>query len=272
MDAGHETLIQEAWFAERFWSDIQPGYSSNSIAIQINGNDHYILDSIVWQYTNLGIEINGAANVLMGVHAWGCGQPWCNNLTGIRVASNQNRLIGCYLDYNSLDIVNPSAVVVEASFFLGTHLRLLVDSGHMDGLVAKHNTFSSADPIVVVGTVATASDVFVEENLGPSPKTTHAQRHACGVSSNVSFDLSSTLLAPIDHIQYSLASTDLCPSASSSGPQPVPKVTVSRFLVTFVFEEAFGGSVFVEARCCGTAAASDSAVGLRRSSPSMRLL
>ena len=41
--------------------------------MQINGNDHFVVDSIIWQYTNVGVEINGAANLLQGVHAWGSG-------------------------------------------------------------------------------------------------------------------------------------------------------------------------------------------------------
>ena len=43
-----------------------PALNNHSIGVQINGNDHYIVDSIIWQYTNLGVEINGAANLLQG--------------------------------------------------------------------------------------------------------------------------------------------------------------------------------------------------------------
>ena len=76
--------------------------NNHSIAVQINGNDHCepttssrqqqlvdqnkpggcvvrlscladVVDTIIWQYTHLGVEINGAANFLDGVHAWGSG-------------------------------------------------------------------------------------------------------------------------------------------------------------------------------------------------------
>jgi hypothetical protein len=63
-----------------------PALNNHSIAVQINGNDHYIVDSIIWQYTNLGVEINGAANLLQGVHAWGSG---CGRFTYVRDRSLQ---------------------------------------------------------------------------------------------------------------------------------------------------------------------------------------
>ena len=33
------------------------------------GNDHYIMDSIVFS-SKVGLEVNGAANVVKGVHVW----------------------------------------------------------------------------------------------------------------------------------------------------------------------------------------------------------
>ena len=68
--------------------------------------DHYVVDTIIWQYTHVGIEINGAANVLMGVHAWGSGCGRFTYLTGILVQGYQNRLIGCYLGANSLGMAH----------------------------------------------------------------------------------------------------------------------------------------------------------------------
>lgn len=63
-----------------------------------------MVDTIIWQYTHVGVEINGAANVLMGVHAWGSGCGRFTYLTGILVQGSQNRLIGCYLGAISLDM------------------------------------------------------------------------------------------------------------------------------------------------------------------------
>jgi len=39
----------------------------NATAIQINGNDHYILNSIVFS-SKVGVEVNGAADYVTGVH------------------------------------------------------------------------------------------------------------------------------------------------------------------------------------------------------------
>jgi hypothetical protein len=40
-----------------------------SATISASGNDHYILDSIVFS-SKIGLEVNGAANVIKGVHVW----------------------------------------------------------------------------------------------------------------------------------------------------------------------------------------------------------
>ena len=66
-----------------------PALNNHSVAVQINGNDHYVVDTIIWQYTFIGVELNGAANLLSGVHAWGSGTGTYNYLTGIKVNSYQ---------------------------------------------------------------------------------------------------------------------------------------------------------------------------------------
>eukprot|EP01044_Picomonas_judraskeda_P002173 COSAG03_NODE_149_length_11568_cov_8.811492_5_plen_74_part_00 len=35
------------------------GTYANTIGVQINGNDHYVVDTVVWQLTTLGIHVNG---------------------------------------------------------------------------------------------------------------------------------------------------------------------------------------------------------------------
>lgn len=77
IDAGHEVMIMEGWFCECEWSDARGsvcqedpdkphGNRSTSIGVQINGNDHFMTDVIVFEYTHVGVEINGAANILQG--------------------------------------------------------------------------------------------------------------------------------------------------------------------------------------------------------------
>ena len=87
IDKGAETLIHECWFVGQYGEGL-PFYGGrtqkppdvtlfNSTAIQINGNDHFVSDVVIWQYTKLGVQVNGEGNILSGVHAWGCGAGWC---------------------------------------------------------------------------------------------------------------------------------------------------------------------------------------------------
>lgn len=71
----------------------------NATAIQINGNDHYILNTIVFS-SKIGLEINGAADYVTGVHVW---FPDNNavafaNTAAFHVSGGGNRLNGCYID------------------------------------------------------------------------------------------------------------------------------------------------------------------------------
>ena len=63
-------MLSEAWLAECYWSANGPcAEKADSIAVQINGNDHYLTDVIVFDYAHVGVEVNGAANVLQAVPA-----------------------------------------------------------------------------------------------------------------------------------------------------------------------------------------------------------
>ena len=91
IDDGHEVMLSEAWLAECYWSSNGPcAQKADSIAVQINGNDHYLTDVIVFDYAHIGVEINGAANVLQAVHTWNGGG------IGMKVTAHQTRLLGEY--------------------------------------------------------------------------------------------------------------------------------------------------------------------------------
>lgn len=154
VDLGAEVLIHDCWFTGPYLStDLWPKHEGppppeldHSIAVQINGNDHIVLNSVVWQYTHLGLQVNGAAALVQGIHAWGCGSVWCaqgpNALTGIALTSHQIRVVDCYLDFNFLDLYDPNQIVVASTFFLGTHTRLLAadpSHGQMHGLTMTSN-------------------------------------------------------------------------------------------------------------------------------------
>lgn len=207
IDAGHEVMIQQAWFAEYYWSEPKT-MPSMSIAVQINGNDHYLTNVIVFDYAHVGVEVNGAANVLQNVHTWNGGG------VGIAVNAYQTRLLNCYLDYNSLLITDPSQTVVESSFFLDTNAVLKSDrQTQIHGLRFTGNTYVPR----VAGTVSiemdpafrTGTDVVVEDEIAGgdvqlkltrSRRTLH-QENATRWALNFSQEL---LFPDIEQVSYSM--------------------------------------------------------------------
>ena len=71
INAGHEVMMDRCWLGEtNFDYDHEKhGTKPNATAIQINGNDHYILNTIVFS-AKIGLEVNGAADYITGVHVW----------------------------------------------------------------------------------------------------------------------------------------------------------------------------------------------------------
>jgi hypothetical protein len=63
INAGHEVMMDRCWLGEtNFDYDHEKhGTKPNATAIQINGNDHYILNTIVFS-SKIGLEVNGAAD------------------------------------------------------------------------------------------------------------------------------------------------------------------------------------------------------------------
>ena len=81
------------------------GFASSSAvapsatAVQINGNDHYILNSIVFA-SKIGVEVNGAANRVSGVHVWfpiNRALAFADTMA-FHIAGGGNRFTGCYID------------------------------------------------------------------------------------------------------------------------------------------------------------------------------
>ena len=101
---GHETILSDAWLAEYYWSDKHDPSASKSIAVELHGEDNYVSNVIVFDYAKVGVLVDGAATLLSGVHTWNGG--------GVGISINgtyniQDRILGCYLDYNYLEIVQP---------------------------------------------------------------------------------------------------------------------------------------------------------------------
>ena len=228
IDAGHEVMVTDAWLAECYWSDHTRCSNSSSIGIQINGNDHYLTDVIVFDYAKIGVEINGAANVLTAVHTWNGGG------TGISLGTktstygaHQNRLIGCYLDYNTLDMFDPSSVVIESTFFLSTHAVLHAVKGSIDGLTMRYNTYTTPQSVVLDGTFGSVKGVLISEETGAAKATRATKSLYQQNASSWTFDFTSELLFPdIDQVSYSVTSDSSSFFNHMARPPQGGKVTI----------------------------------------------
>lgn len=171
VDGGHEVMVHESWFGQFLYSDPRKenGTATTSTAIQLNGNDHYITNAIVFS-SNVGVEVNGAANMLTGVHTWNLARG--RGGTGILLHSGtggQTRLVGCYLDWNELVIEDPNLVTVTNGFFLqssAVQVRL-VHSSTVNGLVITGNEFVGVvgDTVYVNNTLPGAPSPILQQSL-----------------------------------------------------------------------------------------------------------
>lgn len=190
------------------------------ISCDTAGNDHFLDNIIVFDYTHIGVQINGAANILSGVHTWNGGG------TGIEINAYQNRLMGCYLDYNLLIIVDPQQTVVENTFFLVTHTVLKANKGTVSTLIMRFNTYTGGDSITLQGNFTSAKAVSISEEINGN-KLTRIRAAVNGTDTTVfKFDFSQQLLFPwIDYVTYSLSSST-GPVVTSMAPPVGPVVVV----------------------------------------------
>jgi hypothetical protein len=244
IDEGHEVMIANSWLAEWYWKGDHPTrgcYNQNSIGIQINGQDHYVTNTIVFHCTKVGVQIHGGANVLEGVHTWNGGG------TGIQIlkGSSQNRLIGCYLDYNSLDAYTPiQRLTVEFGFFLQTGVRLIASNATyessqrmrstlplidrdgkilIDGLILRSNSYSiwnDKQPINVIGQFPSNSikNVQVMDDFYANKATKVSKSLGQQNSSSWVFDFDDELLFPFIDRVVSYTVVPLTSELSSASP------------------------------------------------------
>eukprot|EP00055_Hartaetosiga_balthica_P005640 m.16812 g.16812 ORF g.16812 m.16812 type:complete len:510 (-) comp4675_c0_seq1:131-1660(-) len=98
---GHEVMIERCWLGEtNFDFDyVQFNTRPNATAIAINGNDHYVLNTIVFS-SKVGVVLNGAALVVYGTHVWFPANKalYFNDTMAFHITDGGNRLHGCYID------------------------------------------------------------------------------------------------------------------------------------------------------------------------------
>jgi hypothetical protein len=229
---GHEVMISDAWLAECYWSN-KTNCQNNpqSIGIRIEGTDHYVRDTIIFDFAKVGVEILGAANILQGVHTWNGGGVGIS-LGNATQRAGANRVIGCYLDYATLDLYDPSDVLVESTFFYYAHAVLRAskssseEGGRIDGLTMRFNHYNTNQSVVLDGTFDHVSGVSIVEEINAA-KTTRATKMLFQKNATEwVFEFASELLFPtIDRVSFSLTSSH--PSFFSHMARPPQGTTVT---------------------------------------------
>lgn len=206
---GHEVMISNAWLAECYWSDKTKCKGDQSVGIRLDGMDHYISNTIVFDYARVGVEIRKAANILEGVHTWNGGGSGI--VVGTRnTTANSVRLIGCYLDYATLDIWNPTDILVESTFFYYGHAILHAGiTKKVNGLTFRMNKYNTDQSIVLDGTFNSVRQVSIQEEVD-WVKTTKATKSLFQANATEwNMDFKSELLFPtIDHVSYTITSSE----------------------------------------------------------------
>lgn len=132
----------ESWLAEYYWSEHHPGTAcqaagNGSTGILISGEDNYVSNVIVFDFTCTGVLVDGGANILQGVHSWNGG--------GVAISVNgsydvQDRVLACYLDYSTLTVVNPRMLLAQGNFFYNAHAVLV--GSEINNVVFRENVYS----------------------------------------------------------------------------------------------------------------------------------
>jgi hypothetical protein len=182
MEGGHEVLLSNSWVGACWYTPpascwLNASALKNTTGIWINGNDHYLDQVIVFAGTQ-GVVVDGAANILSGVHTWNTQSgsvPWA---IGIAVNVWQNRLVGPYLDFVPLVLQGAALTTVTGAFFLGG--AQIIFKPHPDGYpvrgvyIAGSQFASSGDVPDVVSTrdppgFSGLEDVTITGSLSDDP-------------------------------------------------------------------------------------------------------
>lgn len=111
---GHEVHITNSFLGEWIWGENGGGHGTNltGTAIEIDGQDHWISDIIIFSGL-YGIVMNGGAAIITNSHIYNGGQE------ALRIKGNSNRVLGCYFDFDPVLIIDPLGVDISHCFFLG---------------------------------------------------------------------------------------------------------------------------------------------------------
>lgn len=182
--------------------------SHGTFGDQIDGNDHYIEDSIVFS-SLVGLQMNGAANYVGGLHVW---FPWNRALQFPGCAAfvdggNQNRYEGCYIDGSHMLMDSTSLTTWQNGFVLGGGIVL---SGTVDKLVIADTEFAGGtiigDNIVSMTDTSIARNVFTGPSVGSTATATLTSTTALA---SWTFDFCAALVFPnISAVRHSFTCSD----------------------------------------------------------------
>merc|ERR1719223_1705272 len=162
-------MIDETWMGEVNFDHDFSGQGSDrpmAIGVEMNSNDHYIQNSIVFA-AKTGLAMHGAANLVSGLHVW---FPFNKAKTfpyvqAFWVTGSQNRFIGCYVDAGRL-VLEGSAqrFTWKDGFMLASILEFVGDSFALMDIT--DNTFEGGGISVVNNTASPSfKDMRVMNNI-----------------------------------------------------------------------------------------------------------
>lgn len=122
IEGGHEVILHDSWIASCWYTPpslcwLNATALGNTVGVLVNGNDHYMTDSVVFGALT-GVEVNGAANVFTNIHTWNTQSGSVPNASGILDTVWQNRYIA-YLDFVPFVCQGCAVTTLTNSFFLG---------------------------------------------------------------------------------------------------------------------------------------------------------
>jgi hypothetical protein len=229
MEGGHEVFLHESWVGSCWYTPPSACWLNGSalgstVGILINGNDH-LLSSVVVFAGLTGVQVNGAANLIEGVHTWNTQSGSVPAAVGIAVTTWQNRLLGPYLDYVPLVCKGCALTTVTGGFFLGGAQILFKPdpTGYpVQGVLISGNQFvalgdGQCDVVAVPGTptFTTIDDVTIIGSMSDNPascvKSTTAIQTLSTTNGTWRFDFTSRLLFdpathPIQNLLFSCTS------------------------------------------------------------------
>ena len=155
-------MVDQTWLGETnfdfvFTKERPP----RATAIQVNGNDHYIVDTIVFSGL-VGIQVNGAANYVGGLHVWFpwngagtfpdcCTGDYCSDAVAFDERGGMNRYVGCYVDCSVVQFHSPSLVVWDDGYVLGG-VGMVIEGPTVDRLVITNTEFEGGTVVFVPNT------------------------------------------------------------------------------------------------------------------------